>query len=138
MAQKPDEFRKQAIDLWKKTVAQLDEISKNLMKTSRLDRLKFDRAKLIEERDKLVKRLGEETYKLIEKGRLSVPKPLQDLYKRISKVAERIIPGRIKPAKKKAKRTTSKKKTTAKTAAKKKATKKRKVTKKKATPKASV
>ncbi len=42
------DMRKQALDLWKKPVAELDDMSKSLMKSSGLDKLKFDRAKLLE------------------------------------------------------------------------------------------
>lgn len=127
MAERADErIRKQAIDLWKKTVSQLDEISKTLMKTSRLEKLKIDRARLLADRDKLLKRMGEETYKLIEQGRLKVPKPLLDLYNRVSKLLDRIIPEKMKPAKK-PKRKAAKKKAAP---ARKKATKKKAAKKK--------
>jgi hypothetical protein len=131
MAERADvKIRKQAIDLWKKTVSQLDEISKTLMKTSRLEKLKIDRAKLLADRDKLLKRLGQETYKLIEQGRLKVPKPLKELYNRISKLLDRIIPEKMKPVKKKPKKKAAPKPAAKKKPAKKKATKK-KTTKKK-------
>lgn len=123
-----DKMQKQALDLWKKTVGQLDEISKSLKKAVPFDRLHFDRAKLMEERDKLFKRLGEETYKLIERGKVSVPKQAQDLYKRIQDLMDKIKfdkkpkkSAKKKTAKKSTKKTTtkSKKKPAKKSAAKK-------------------
>ena len=106
MVDQVEKLQKQAVDLWKKTVKQLDDISKSLMKASKLDQLQFDRARLLQERDRLFKRLGEETYKLIDMGKIRVPKPIQDIYKRIRKVMDGIMlakPGKKKkPAKKKA------------------------------------
>jgi hypothetical protein len=126
---KKDDLTKQALDLWKKTVAQLDDISKSLMKSSGLDKLKFDRAKLLEERDKLFKRLGEETFGLIEKGKLRVPGSVKDTYLKIRKLMDRLLgskkPAKKKPAKKSAKKKTAKKKTAKKKPAKRKVVKKK-------------
>jgi hypothetical protein len=122
MVDKVEAMQKQAIDLWKKTVAQLDEISKSLMKTSGLDKIMFDRAKLMSERDRLFKRLGEETYKLIDQRKIKVPRAIQDIYVRIRNLMDRLImqkkPAKKKPAKKKAaKRKTTRKRAPARPAA---------------------
>ncbi len=106
---KTDELTKQALDLWKKTVDQLDDISKSLMKSSGLDKLKFDKVKLMTDRDKLFRRLGEQTYALIEKGKVKMPQPLLDTYERIRKLMDRILGVKKAPAKKKpAKKVTKK------------------------------
>jgi hypothetical protein len=116
MANRKDEMRKQAIELWKKTVAQLDQISKTLRATG-IERFKAERDRLLSERDKLFKRLGEETYKLIEARKIKVPKGIQDIYVRIRNLMDVLIMQK-KPKKKAAKKKI--------TAAKKKAAKKKK------------
>lgn len=122
MANRKEEMRKQAIDLWKKTVAQLDQISKTL-RASGIERFKAERDRVLTERDKLFKRLGEETFKLIEARKIKVPKPIQDIYVRIRDLMDVLI------MQKKPKQAAPK--GTAKSAAKKKPAKK-KTTKKKA------
>jgi hypothetical protein len=105
MADRTEEIRKQALDLWNKTVAQMEEISKALVKTSGLEKFKLDRAKLLEERDRLLHRLGEETYKLIEAGKMKAPKPVLQLADRVSKVMDKLI---LRTRPKKAKKATKK------------------------------
>jgi hypothetical protein len=90
MAERAEEMRKQAIDLWKKTVAQLDQISKTL-RASGIERFKAERDRVLAERDKLFKRLGEETYKLIEERKIKVPKAVQDLYVKIRNLMDVLI-----------------------------------------------
>ena len=108
MANRKDEMRKQAIDLWKKTVAQLEQISKTLRATG-IERFKAERTRLLAERDKLFKRLGEETFKLIEARKIKVPKPIQDIYVRIRNLMDVLIMQK-KPKKKAAKKKPAKKK----------------------------
>ena len=115
MASRKEEMRKQAIDLWKKTVAQLDQISKTL-RASGIERFKVERDRLLAERDKLFKRLGEETFKAIEARKIKVPKAVQDIYVRIRNLMDALIMQK-KPRKKAAKK---------KKPAKKKATRKKK------------
>jgi len=110
MANRKDEMRKQAIELWKKTVAQLDQISKTL-RTTGIERFKAERDRLLSERDKLFKRLGEETYKLIEARKIKVPKGVQDIYVRIRNLMDVLIMQK-KPKKKAAKKKPAKKKST--------------------------
>ena len=123
-----EEIRKQMLDLWGKTVSQLEDISKSLMGTGGLEKIKLEQAKLAAERDKLVKRLGEEVVKLIDAGKLKVPKPVMKLYDRLEQVAARMTKkgkGKKKTSKKPAKKSTrkpakkAKKKVTRKKAAKK-------------------
>jgi hypothetical protein len=110
MVERAEEMRRQAIDLWKKTVSQLEQISKTLS-VSGIEKFKAERDRLLSERDKLFKRLGEETFKLIETRKIKVPKPIQDIYVRIRNLMDVLImqkkpkkkPARKKPARKAAK-----------------------------------
>ncbi|HUU03530.1 MAG TPA: hypothetical protein VM425_18995 [Myxococcota bacterium] len=111
MATKREEISAQAIELWKKTLVQFDEISKSLKMGSVVDRIKADGMKLIHERDKLFARLGEETYKLIDKNKIKVPDSLKNLYDRIRVQADKLIGSRKAkktPKKKAAKKVTKK------------------------------
>ena len=116
MAERAEVMRKQALDLWKKTVAQLEQISKTL-RASGIEKFKAERDRLLAERDKLFKRLGEETFKLIEARKIKVPKPIQDIYVRIRNLMDVLImqkkpkkkTARKKPVKKAKKKTTKKK-----------------------------
>ncbi len=110
MAERAEEMRKQAIDLWKKTVAQLEQISKTL-RASGIEKFKAERDRLLAERDKLFKRLGEETFKLIEARKIKVPKAVQDIYVRIRNLMDVLIMQK-KPKKKAAKKKPTKKKKT--------------------------
>ena len=115
MADRAEQMRKQALDLWKMTVAQLEQISKTL-RTTGIERFKAERTRLLSERDKLFKRLGEETYKLIEARKIKVPRPIQDIYVRIRNLMDVLImqkkpkkkAARKKPVKKAKKKTTKK------------------------------
>ena len=112
MSERAEEMRKQAIDLWKKTVSQLEQISKTL-RASGIERFKAERDRLLAERDKLFRRLGEETFKQIEARKIKVPKPIQDIYVRIRNLMDVLIMQK-KPKKKaaKKKKPAKKKKTT--------------------------
>ena len=67
------------------------------------------RDRVLAERDKLFKRLGEETYKLIEARKIKVPKPIQDIYVRIRNLMDVLIMQK-KPKKPAARKTPAKKK----------------------------
>jgi hypothetical protein len=98
---KIDEIRKQVLDYWKKTVNQIEDLYKKVLESSGLNKIKLDKANLLMERDRLIKRLGEETYHLIEQRKIMVPKPVQSIYVKIRTVMDRlIIQGGKKPAKK--------------------------------------
>jgi hypothetical protein len=107
MAERAEEMRKQAIELWNKTVAQLEQISKTL-RASGIERFKAERDRLLAERDKLFKRLGEETFKLIEARKIKVPKAIQDIYVKIRNLMDVLI--MQKRPKKAAKKKTARKK----------------------------
>ncbi len=121
-SKKKKDVKKQLMDLWKKTINQLEDISVSLLKSSGLDKIKFKSVKILAERDKLLKRLGEETFRLIDQGKMAVPKPINELYGKISKLMDRLWGKKTK--KKTAKKRKTTKKTTRKKTAKKKTAKK--------------
>ena len=115
-----DEIKKQVMDLWGKTVAQLEDISNTIKGATSLEKLKHEQAKLTAEREKLAKRLGEEVEKLLDAGKVKLPKPVMGVYDRLKKVADRLTKkekaGKKKAAeaKKQVKKTKAKAKKTAK------------------------
>ncbi len=78
-----EELKKQAINLFKQTVTQLEDLSRVFIKPATLDRLKSDARGLLEDRDRLFKKFGEECFRLIESNNLPVPKPIKKLYETI-------------------------------------------------------
>lgn len=90
MNQKADEIRHQVIDLWGKTVGQLEQISRNLMESG-VNIFKVEQAKLLAERDRLLNRLGEETYRLLDAGKVKLPKQVTDTYIKVRRVMDRIM-----------------------------------------------
>jgi hypothetical protein len=86
-----DEVRKQMMELWGKTISQLEDISKTLMSTAGLETIKFDQAKLTEERDKLFALLGQEVFKLLEAGKVKVPSKAEQVYAKLTKVIEKLL-----------------------------------------------
>ncbi len=102
------QIQQQVMELWAKTYAQFEQLAKTLKVEQVVDRLRSDHARLMAERDRLIQKLGEQTYRMIEKGALSAPKPLKDTAERVRKVAERLLvqqqasSTRAKKAKKKA------------------------------------
>ena len=130
-----DDIRRQVNTLWKEAIGQLDE-AKGIL----TGRIEGDLVKLRSERDKLLKRLGEQTYRMANDGKLPVPTMIKRTVDRLNEVIDGVVEaekrkkGRTKAKKKAAKKPTAKKKT-----AKKKVTKKktpaRKTAKKRATKK---
>lgn len=88
--QKAEEIRNQVIDLWGKTVGQLEQISRNLMESG-VNIFKVEQAKLLAERDRLLNRLGEETYRLLDAGKVKLPKSVTETYIKVRKVMDRIM-----------------------------------------------
>jgi len=133
-----DDIRRQVNGLWKEALGQLEEAKGVLT-----GRIEGDLVKLRGERDRLLKRLGEQTYKLANDGKLPVPAVVRKTVDRLNEVIDGLVEtqkrkGAKKPGSKKAsepkpeaKKTTkktakkaSKKKTPAKKTAKKVAKKK--------------
>lgn len=91
-----DDFKNQAFNLFKKTVTQLEDLSRLFVKTDTINQIKSDAKSLIEERDRLFRRLGEECFRLIESNSLPVPKSIRDLYKMTRSVLDDLMNSRRK------------------------------------------
>ena len=83
-----DELRRQANDLWKQAMDRLEEVKKLVLKQR--GRLESDLNRLVRERDKLLKKLGEQTYRLANQGSIHVPKLVRDTVDNLNKVIDRI------------------------------------------------
>jgi hypothetical protein len=103
---KSDEIRRQANELWKQAIDQLEEVKKLVLKQT--GRLESDLNRLLAERDRLLRELGEQTYRLANQGSIHVPKFVRDTVDNLNKVIDRITKKRG-PARK---RTGAKKKVT--------------------------
>ena len=101
-----DELRRQANELWKQAIDQLEEVKKLVLKQT--GRLESDLNKLLIERDKLLRQLGEQTHKLANQGSIHVPKFVKETVDELNKVIDRITKKR-RPA---PRRTAAKKKVT--------------------------
>jgi len=115
MTKKSDELRKVVNDLLQQATDQLDEI-RGLMTRSR-DRFEADFHRLKLERDKLLQRLGEQTLKLSNQGKMNVPKVIRRTVDHLNDILDRL--GNLQSGKKKKKAKSSAKKAPAKASAKK-------------------
>jgi hypothetical protein len=88
-----EDLKQHAINLFKQTVTQLEDLSRALIKPATLDRLKSDAKSLVEERDRLFKKFGEECFRLIESDRLPLPKPVKKLYQTIRSAMDYWVEG---------------------------------------------
>jgi hypothetical protein len=94
-----DNLKQQANDLWKQAVDQLDEVKKAVLKQR--GRFESDLSRLVGERDKLLKELGQQTRRLANQGSIHVPKFLRDTADNLNQVIGRITNSH-RPAKKRA------------------------------------
>ncbi|MEM6731859.1 MAG: hypothetical protein AAF658_09895 [Myxococcota bacterium] len=134
MANVTEEFRKEVNKLWSSTIDQLEEIKDTVLRTN--DRVEAEIQRLRLERDKLLRRLGEQTLKLANQQTVPLPSTVKRTIEQLNEVLETLTSAEKGRKKRKTKKKAAKKKTTKKkTTAKKKATKK-KATKKKTTKKA--
>ena len=140
MKEKTKEFRKQFNELWKQTIAQLDDIKDVVLRSAdKLEKFDLEMERLRLERDKLLKSLGEQTLRWLEQSKdLRIPPMVRRTLNRLNEVAEGLTE-KSKKAKTKApvKKKAAKKSATKKAPAKKKVAKKvaKKTTKKKTTKK---
>src|SRR5689334_3476100 len=95
-------LKKQVNQLWKQAVDQLEEV-----KVVLTDRFEGDLVRLREERDKLLRQLGEQTYKLANQGTLPVPAIIKRTVDRLNEVIDSIVSAQ-KQARKPAKKVTKK------------------------------
>ena len=114
---KRDDFRKQINEVWKQAMSQLEDVKKTVLKST--DRVEAELERLRLERDKLLKKLGEQTYKLANQGKVPLPGLVKQTVERLNDVIDSMVKKkRKKRAKKKAKKkktSKKKKKTTRKT-----------------------
>ena len=135
MAVRSDEFMKQVNELWSQAVDQLEEV-KAIISDRVEGRVEAEVARLRSERDKLLLKLGEETYNLVNTGNLPMPTFVKGYVDRLSEVIDRIVEVEKKSKRKAAsKKKAPAKKVAAKKSTVKKKTRKKKTTKKKATKK---
>lgn len=126
MANMTDEFRKEVNKLWSQAIDQLEEIKETVLRTN--DRVEAEVQRLRIERDKLLRRLGEQTLKLANQQTVPLPTVLKRTVEQLNDVIESLTDaqsGRKKRGTKKKKKATSKKKVTRKKTTKKKVTKKK-------------
>ncbi|MBI3179180.1 MAG: hypothetical protein HYZ27_05935 [Deltaproteobacteria bacterium] len=84
-----EEFRKHVNDLWKQAVKQLEEAKEVLLRQR--GRIEADLQRLRLERDKLLKKLGEQTYKFVNNGRVRVPEIIKRTVDRLNEVINRMV-----------------------------------------------
>ncbi len=119
---KSEDFRKQINEVWKQAINQLEDVKEAVLKSG--DRVEAEVERLRLERDKLLKKLGEQTYKLANQGKLPMPGIVKQTVDRLNEVIDKMVKsGRKKKTKRGKKKKTKKK-------ARKKVTKKKKTTKK--------
>jgi hypothetical protein len=80
------EIRKQVNELWKQAVDQFEEVKEVLT-----GRLEVDLVRLRGERDRLLKTLGEQTYKLANQGKLPVPAIVKKTVDRLNEVINGLV-----------------------------------------------
>ncbi len=112
MNARTEEFRRQMNDLWKQAVDQLEVVKDAVVRQT--DRFDAELQWLRGERDRLLKRLGTQTHKLANEGKLPMPAFLKTTVDRLNEVIDRIVAkqssnGRRRTAKKAARRKTSRK-----------------------------
>ena len=115
MTKKSDELRKVVNDLLQQATDQLDEV-RGLMTRSR-DRFEADFHRLKLERDKLLQRLGEQTLKLSNQGKMNVPTVVRRTVDHLNDILDRL--GNLQSVKKKKKGKSSAKKAPSKASSKK-------------------
>lgn len=122
MARRSDDFRKQVNEIWKHAIDQLEDVKNAVMRAQ--DRIEADLHKLRLERDNLLKKLGEQTYKLANQGKVPMPSVVKQTVDRLNEVIDSMVKKQRRRNKKKKKKKV-KKKTKRKTAREKTTTKKK-------------
>jgi hypothetical protein len=108
---KRDDFRKQINEVWKQAIGQLEDVKDAVLKSGN-NRVEAEVERLRLERDKLLRKLGEQTYKLANQGKLPMPGLVKQTVDRLNDVIDKMVKkGRKKKTKKKTKRKTKKKAT---------------------------
>src|SRR5687767_10671323 len=95
-----DDLKKQVNELWKQAIDQLEEVKEVIARST--TRFEADLQRLRLERDKLLKLLGEQTYRLANQGKFPVPVIVKNTVDRLNEVIDAIVSAHGKrPAKKK-------------------------------------
>ncbi len=89
MNARTDEFRRQMNELWKQAVDQLEVVRDAVVRQT--DRFDAELQWLRTERDRLLKRLGEQTHRLANEGKLPMPAFLKTTVDRLNEVIDRIV-----------------------------------------------
>jgi hypothetical protein len=84
-----DEFRRQVNELWKQAVDQLEEVKDTLTRSR--GRIEADMLRLRRERDRLLRRLGEQTFRLANQGKLPMPSLVKRTVERLNEVIEGLV-----------------------------------------------
>ncbi|MCK5689822.1 hypothetical protein KAI87_11160, partial [Myxococcota bacterium] len=92
----PDEFRKQVNELWKNAVDQLEEVKDIVLKSSNKFEADIQRLKI--ERDRLLKKLGEQTHKLAGQGQVPLPARVRTTIDRLNEVIESLVKAGVENA----------------------------------------
>jgi hypothetical protein len=123
MTTRRDEFRRQINDVWKHAIGQLEDVKEAVLRsTDRLedvkevvargsDRVENELGRLRQERDKLLKKLGEQTYKLANQGSLPVPSLVKQTVDRLNEVIDKMVEKGAKESPKTRRKKTTKKDT---------------------------
>lgn len=117
MVSRSDELMKQVNELWRQAIDQLEEVKG--MVSQQTGRWEADLHRLRLERDKLLKKLGEQTYKLANQGKVPLPAIVKATVDRLNEVIESLVAKQGNGKKRSTKKAT-KKKATAKKATRKK------------------
>ena len=120
------QFRVQVNDLIKQAVDQLEEVRGVLARSrNRLEgRIEEDLLRLRGERDRLLKVLGEQTYKLANQGKLPLPSVVKRTIDRLNDVINSMVETQKRSGKASSKKASSKKTAAKKAPARKKTSKK--------------
>jgi hypothetical protein len=84
-----EQLRKQVDVLWKQAVVQLEEVKRAVIRTA--ERHDVDLQRLRAQRDKLLKRFGEETHRLANDARYPVPTIIKRTVDRLNEVIDVVL-----------------------------------------------
>jgi hypothetical protein len=91
MNTRADEIRRQVNGIWKQAVGQLEGLREAIIR--RTDRFDADINRLRQERDRLLRRLGEQTHKLADQGTLPMPAFVRSTVDRLNDVLDKVVAG---------------------------------------------
>lgn len=89
MATTSDDFRRQVNELWKQALDQLEEVKDAIVRST--GRFEVEAQRLRQERDRLLRRLGEQTHKLAQEGKLPMPAFVKSTVDRLNEVLDHLV-----------------------------------------------